>query len=109
MNQLPNPIPSQAIQLSDVPERFKSWSDVVEFAATFRPQDEMPEGSRVRGLADITESSKISDIRAALFAEWRRYNHFGYGPEDQVFNKAKRAIELLRRKIKSEQGSRGNG
>lgn len=102
---MPNPIPSQKLQLSDVPNCFRDWSDVIEFAATFRPQDEIPDGNGIRGLTDIIESSGILDIRTALFTEWRRYNHFGYGPEDQVLSDAKRAIELLRTKLKSEQGA----
>jgi hypothetical protein len=99
MNHLPNPITSKDMSISDVPVDIEDWSDIVEFAATFRPQDEIPDGSKIRGLSDITESSEISDIRAALFVEWRRYNHFGYAPENNVFTEAKRAIELLRNKL----------
>ncbi len=87
------------MRISDIPIDIGDWSAIVEFAATYRPQDEIPDGSKIRGLSDITESSEISDIRAALFAEWRRYNHFGYEPADHVFTKAKRAIELLRNKL----------
>lgn len=96
------PILSKDLCLADIPVRLKTWNDIIEFAATFRPQDGLAD-HKVRGLVDITEASSIDAIRAALYCEYRRYNHFGYDPEDHVINDAKRAVELLRSKLGREQ------
>ncbi|WP_157772444.1 hypothetical protein [Lacunisphaera limnophila] len=83
---------------ADIPVRFKDWSAIIQFAATFYPQVEIPAGSKIRGIADITPGSSILDIRAALFFEYRRYNHFGFLPPEDVQKQCLEGIELLRSK-----------
>jgi hypothetical protein len=38
MKAWPVPILSEALRASDIPASFKDWHDIIEFAATFRPQ-----------------------------------------------------------------------
>ncbi len=84
---------------TDIPDTFKDWSSVIEFAATFSYAAEIPDGYPNRGLVDVSERSSIRDIRAALLLEYRRYNHFGHYPEETVFQDALHAIEILRHKV----------
>jgi len=87
------------MKTTDIPGTFKDWSSVIEFAATFSYKTEIPDGYPNRGLIDVSESSSVRDIRAALFLEYRRYNHFGRYPEETVFQDALHAIEILRHKV----------
>jgi len=91
----------KGLSLSDIPANPKSWGDIIKFAAIFSPQVLRGEWT-VRGLSDITETASIEEIRAALYCEWRRYNHFAHDPEDKVINEARQAIELIRTKLRGE-------
>ena len=102
MKTLPTAIPSDKLKATDIPSKFSSWSDIVEFVTTFDPRSEIHDGAAIKGIADVTEASTVREIRAALFFEYRRYNHFGYEPEPTVFKAALDAIAIL--KSKAQQG-----
>jgi hypothetical protein len=99
MKALPAPILSEALRASDIPASFKDWSDIIEFAATFRPQLESNNYLASQGIIDIVPTSTVVEIRAALFLEYRRYNHFGYRPEQKIFEDTVKVIDLLRTKV----------
>jgi hypothetical protein len=97
MKAFPAPILSEALHASDIPASFKDWSDIIEFAATFHPQ--LEDAITSQGIDDIVPTSTVVEIRAALFLEYRRYNHFGYPPEQKIFEDAIKVIDLLRTKV----------
>jgi hypothetical protein len=99
MRSLPEPILSADLKPSDLPE-VHHWSDIIDFAATFSPQLECRDESRIRGLTDLREHSTVAEIRAAIFFEYRRYNHFGYPPSEHVLENAKQAVSTIRRKLR---------
>jgi len=72
---------------------------VIEFAATLFPQLESVDYLKSPGIASVGPTSTVLEIRAALLKEYRRYNHFGHYPEQEVFGAAVRAIDLLRSKV----------
>jgi hypothetical protein len=98
MRALPEPILSADLKAEQIPV-IRDWTDVIEFAGTFRPAVEFPAGSSIRGLSDIGDESDIAEIRAALFVEYRRYNHFGYRPPADVLDEARAAVERIRRQL----------
>mgnify|MGYP001302900395 CR=1 FL=1 len=100
MKSLPPPILSSELRASDIPPVFKSWSEIIEFAATFSPQAELKEKEKPKGIADVTGDATVAGIRAALFHEYRRYNHFGYEPTEEVKQQCIRAIAILRTKAR---------
>lgn len=100
MKSLPTPILSSELRASDIPTAFKSWSAIIEFAATFSPQAELKENEKLVGVAEVTESATVKEIRASLFHEYRRYNHFGHEPSEEVKQQCIRAITVLRTKAK---------
>ena len=81
---------------SDIPANFESWSSIVEFAATFDPRKE---SVSVKGIDILTPDSTVAERRAALFFEYRRYNHFGYPPSDETERKCVSVIESIRTEI----------
>ncbi len=103
MKEMPEPILSKDLTASDVPSKVTSWSDVIPFAATFRLTEEFPNGSHIQGLNDISRNSTVAQIRAALFVEYRRYNHFAYEPENDVLETARQSLNWIRERLNTEQ------
>jgi hypothetical protein len=99
MKALPAAILSKDLKASDIPSGFKEWSQMIEFAATLYPRLENVDYFVSPGIDGIVPSSTVLEIRTALLKEYRRYNHFGHYPEQEVFEGAVRAIDLLRSKV----------
>jgi hypothetical protein len=55
---------------------------------------------------DISGCS-LTDLRAALFFEYRRYNHFGYDPDPQAMVHLHALVEEIRRRIQNGEHLRG--
>jgi len=100
MKSFPAPISSDDLRATDIPLVFGSWSDIIEFAATFSPQAEFKEKMKPKGIAEIPVDSTVKEIRAALFHEYRRYNHYGFPPSEEVKQQCLQAIAVLRTKVK---------
>ena len=98
MRALPSPISSAELKLGHIPE-IRDWTDVIEFAATFRLASEFPDGCSILGLSDLREDSSVAEIRAALFIEYRRYNHFGHRPPAEVLEEARAAVQRIRERL----------
>ncbi len=98
-NEMTEVIQTENLSAEDLPRKYARWSKIVEFASTFDIQSEFENGVNVSGLTDITVSSTVQEIRAALYCEWRRYNHRCSGPEQEVEKQAWEAIESLRNKL----------
>jgi hypothetical protein len=99
MKESPAAILSENLRASDVPTGFKDWAQVIEFAATLNPRLEKVDYLASPGIASIGPTSTVLEIRTALLKEYRRYNHFGHYPEQDVFEAAIRVIDLLRSKL----------
>ena len=99
MESLPKSILSSELKESDIPRRFKNWSSVIEFAATFDPRQEPVS---VKGLDSVQSTSTIAERRAALFFEYRRYNHLGHPPSNDIENSCIAIIESIRTEIRNK-------
>lgn len=100
MKSLPPPILSSELRASDIPPAYKSWSEIIKFAATFSPKAELKEKEMPKGIAEITSDATVKEIRGALFWEYRRYNHFGCEVPEAVKQQCIEAIAILRTKAK---------
>jgi len=92
-------ITTNNLQVNDLPSKNSAWKRIIEFASTFDIKSECAEGIRVSGVKDIGESSSLIEIRAALYSEWRRYNHLCSSPEKEILSKVWEVIEILRIKL----------
>lgn len=72
-------IPDAALRASDVPTLFEEWS---KLAATFDGYAEF--GDRCAEIANARNPRTLSEYRACLFFEWRRWRHFGANPDDEA-------------------------
>ena len=87
---------STKLQISDLPNKKANWPQIAAFASTFDIATECPEGSQITGIRDISPSSGVVDLRLALYAEWRRYNHFHQEPDPATLQQAQEVLSLIR-------------
>jgi hypothetical protein len=65
------------LQLSQIPAPESDYSGIEKFALTFNGY-EVPNCAE---MANSRSAKSLTDLRAALFFEQRRYRHFGHPPE----------------------------
>jgi hypothetical protein len=96
-------IESRDLKLTDVPGVDAEWSDIVRFALTwdftkryprYRPEEQ--------GWELVGELWSIDSLRARLFFEQRRWNHFGRLPDERTLAEIRRLVGLIRRKVELE-------
>lgn len=92
-------IPTKMLSTTDLPRVNADWSKIARFAATFDPRAEMPNGSNLTGIGDVTRESTLVELRFALYIEWRRYNHFAREPEMEVLRRVQSVIEWIRDRL----------
>ena len=98
---MPDPIPNGEVRRADVPPRGVDWSTVVRFAQTFNGYEEM--GDQCAAVANHQRESKtLSDVRACLFFEYRRYNHFGYPPDSEKMVYVYDLLDRIRERARAE-------
>jgi hypothetical protein len=93
-----------------IPARGDSWDKIIEFA-------QLIDGYKIKGsfkaAADIANRSKINklsieDLHVALFFEYRRYNHYGYGPDRESMEHIYKILDLLNYKVQHTRGGTGD-
>ena len=92
-------IHSKDLKVSHLPRKAATWQRIIQFASTFDPRAESPDGSKITGVLDISETSSIIDMRIALYIEWRRYNHFSSEPDSSTMLKVHNIIEKIRSEL----------
>ncbi len=98
-----NPIPNEALRRSDVPPRDADWSRVVRFAQTFNEYMQMGAVSPCAEVANHRRDCKtLSDLRACLFLEYRRHNHFGYPPASEKMQDIYDLLDRIREQAKPD-------
>ena len=88
-------VASDALNVGHIPARATNWRAVIEFAATLDMQSE-PASTYITGVADITDDSTIVDMRHALYAEWRRWNHIGRDADAKTVSQTQTVLDALR-------------
>ena len=83
------------LQLSQIPAPESDYSEIEKFALTFN-------GYEVPNCADIanTRSAKsLTELRAALFFEQRRYRHFGSKPTGEDLHYIRTLVKRIRDRV----------
>ncbi len=94
-------IKSENLCLSDIPNENSSWEKIIKFASTFDLSNEINGETNISSVFDIEKSNTISEMRLALYTEWRRYNHVGDFIEKETPNKSQEIIKWLREKVEN--------
>jgi len=105
MNQNPSmapPISNCELTVKDIPTNLADWTAIMHFAQSFNGYGELGSFEACGDLANRPEKCKsLSDLRACLFFEYRRHNHFGYPPDDKKMPYVRQLIERIRSKVEA--------
>lgn len=104
----PARIYTKNLKMSDVPGEHASWKEITTFALTFDPKERDPYHLPDRNLQLLTNATGLIELRAYLFFEQRRWNHFGRMPDDQTMEGIKHLISLIREMTKANESSNPN-
>src|SRR5882757_3398559 len=99
MPKFPTYIPTIRLMRSDVPDESALWSAIGLFALTFDPNELDPYGLKDHSLEKLSVESSLVELRAHLFFEQRRWNHFGREPDATAMSAIRRILSLVRTKL----------
>jgi hypothetical protein len=94
-----NTVPNKSLQFSEIPSPEADYFDISEFALTF-------DGYEFPDCAEMANSHcayTLSEMRAVLFFEQRRFRHFGYYPTGEDLEYIKTLIQEIRTKVEIEE------
>jgi hypothetical protein len=96
-----NYIPSDKLTLRAIPRSKANWSELSRFALTFDPTivDIRGYGTKAGDLSNATKDSSINQLRAHLYVEQRRWNHYCREPDMQTLMKLRQILDWIREKI----------
>ena len=89
-------IPNGELNLSQIPSPESDYDIIEKFALTFN-------GYEIPNCADIANSRSaqtLTEYRASLFFEQRRYRHFGYAPTGEDLEYIKSLVQAIQSKVK---------
>ena len=89
-------IPTKILTLSDVPNESEPMSVIKRFALTFDPSEDDPYQLDYRDLPTLSVDSGLVRLRAHLFLEQRRWNHYVSQPNADDILAIRRIVGLIR-------------
>ena len=99
MPTFPAHIPTKEIRASDVPEIFTAWNEIGRFALTFDPNESDPYAIKDQSFDVMTSATDLVELRARLFLEQRRWNHFGRVPDEAAMAGVRKILALIKVKL----------
>jgi hypothetical protein len=98
-------IPHHELREEHVPRPDAQWGRIIPFASTFNAYEQLGgfEPAAIAGneKARDLRACTLTDLRAALFFEYRRYNHFGDDPDAPAMIHLHALVEEIRRRIRN--------
>src|SRR5262245_5653749 len=91
-------ISSSDLKHADIPRVDATWPEISRFALTFDCAEDDPYRLTAQ-LSGASEADRIPRVRALLFAEQRRFNHWGRKPDTIEMVAFHRVLELIRQKL----------
>ena len=97
MRPMPPEIANKHLESARIPNPEAPWSTLERFALTFN-------GYRVLGdecatIANERRQESLTDLRACLFYEQRRWRHFGEAPDDEAMSYIRGLILAIRERV----------
>lgn len=97
-------VPHQMLHEGLVPRTGATWEKIKSFASTFDAYkldgvDSLPDLAS-KNAGDV-KGCTLSELRASLFFEYRRYNHFGYDPDRHAMKHIHALVEEIRKPIQN--------
>jgi len=86
-----------------VPRPNAQWQKIKIFASSFNAYEQLggfkPAASAGNIKARDIPSCSLTDLRAALFFEYRRHNHYGYDPDTESMSHIHELVEEIRKRV----------
>ncbi len=92
-------ISNAELTLDDLPKPGAGWGSVGEFALTFDGYAEYGSFEACAEIANAKRHDSLSDLRACLFFEQRRWRHFGEIPDAESMSYIHGIVEKIRSKV----------
>jgi hypothetical protein len=92
-------IATASLRKGDLPPARSAWAGIAQFALTFDAVEMGSYGERAGDLANASSQSSIQELRAHLYVEQRRWNHFGEVPDAVTFARLQELLELIRSRV----------
>ena len=93
-------ISTESLKLGDVPTPESKWAKLAAFALTFDPHEMGDYGKKASDPNNISQNSLVVELRAHLYVEQRRWNHFGQEPDKVAMARLREIVTLVRKKLK---------
>jgi hypothetical protein len=95
----PRPIPTASLRLEDVPTPNSKWETISTFALTFDLPEAAHYGEKLADLGNASSNSSLAELRAHLYVEQRRWNHFCVNPDEVSIKRLREIVGLIRQKL----------
>ena len=92
-------IANRDLSLDDVPPFNADWDQIGEFALSFNGYIECGSFERCAEVANNRRNDTLTELRACLFFEQRRWRHFGYEPDAEAMAYIRGLLEKVRDKV----------
>lgn len=92
-------IPSNQLQLAQIPGEDASFAELCEFAHTFNGYEAFGSFEACAEIANRGEHRSLKHLRACLFFEARRWRHFGESPDDEALAEWRELVRKIRAKV----------
>jgi len=93
---MPAIIPTGELKSSDLPPVHATWRRLSLFALSFDPKEIGSYGERAVQLINAKRTCSLAELRAHLYVEQRRWNHFGREPDKDTLIVLHQVLEWLR-------------
>lgn len=98
-------ISDSALREECLPQRNAPWNEIAPFALTFNASNKLGGHKPVADIANqkarTPADCTLTELRAALFFEHRRYHHFGYEPDGAAMVHIHALVEEIRARLRS--------
>ena len=95
----PRYIANAELQLADVPPPDADWNTLTAFALSFNGYQTLGSFEVCAEIANARKSDTLTNLRACLFFEQRRWRHFGEHPDSEAMSYIRGIVEQIRQKI----------
>jgi hypothetical protein len=89
-------IPSENLQLEQLPPSDADWPQVWRLADTFNGYKHLGSFERCAEVANQQRNSTLTALRTCLFFECRRWHHYGVDPEGYEASYIRGLVEQIR-------------
>lgn len=91
--------PNDGLRLDDIPGPEADWYTIGTFALTFNGYEECGSFEECARIANEARPTTLTELRACLFFEQRRWRHFGDEPDEEDMTYIKGLVEQISTKV----------